>query len=55
MYSLLWVIRGWEVDIWVKEVTGKNKLRLCVGEIMRLGALGGHVGDCQFKSADWCT
>jgi hypothetical protein len=51
----LWVIRGREVDIWIEEVTGKNKLRLSIGKETRLRGLGGHVGECQFESADWCT
>jgi hypothetical protein len=33
------VFRVWEAHIGVEEVTGKNKLRLSIGEILRLGNL----------------
>jgi hypothetical protein len=44
-----------EIDIGKQEVTRKNKPRLSIREKARLRELGGHVGDCRFESADWCT
>jgi hypothetical protein len=49
------VSRCGEVDIGEQEVTRKNKPRLSIREKARLRELGGHVGECRFESADWCT
>jgi hypothetical protein len=39
------VSRCGKVDIGIKEVTGKNKLRLGKGKVTRLRELGGHVDE----------